>query len=416
MGIIALVGRPNVGKSTLFNRLAGKKLALIDDQPGVTRDYKTAPISVDGLTGTIMDTAGLTDSKTGIEQSMTKQSLRALEMASALVFMVDGASGVTPLDMEFARELRKLQKPVILVANKADRNDARAIQNETHRLGFGDVIPVSASHGHGIEELLDRIVPFLNVQEAVEAKESDDEADEEKALRLAIVGRPNAGKSTLLNALLNEERSLTSDVAGTTRDPVSVEWEYEGRQIRLVDTAGMRRRSRVIEKIEVMAVEETRRIIRLAELVIVVIDATMQFDQQDLIIIQNVFDEGRAMVLVINKWDKIEDKKAAESYIQDILQRALPFVRGIPVITMSATRGGKSLQHLMKAVFEQHKVWNRRINTGKLNRWLEDMIGRNPPPLARGPSKPYSLHYADQSTSADFCIVGNATGRIAGKL
>ena len=408
--VIALVGRPNVGKSSLFNRLAGKKLSIVDDQPGVTRDYKTAPIMINNKDAVLMDTAGLSESSAVLEKAMTAQSLRALQQADVLVFMIDARAGVVPSDNEFASVLRKVNKPIILVANKSDNKDNHEILNDTGRFGFGSPIMLSAAHGRGVDELLTLIEQKIKWPE-IAAEEIDDDLqididvsddddaeeveEEAKSLRLAIVGRPNAGKSTLLNALIGEQRALVSDVAGTTRDPVSVEWEYGDRQLRIVDTAGLRRRSRVVEKVEKMSTDETLRIIRLAELVIMVIDATTPFDQQDLTIIQHVFDEGRAMVLVVNKWDKIVDKKEAEEHIEYILERSLPFVRGIPIITMSAIKGGRALDALLKAVIAQHKIWNKRISTGPLNRWLDMMLARNPPPLAKG--RPNRIRYMTQT-------------------
>lgn len=387
---LAIIGRPNVGKSTLFNRLAGKQLAIVDDVPGVTRDYRSAEAVLAGRRVQLYDTAGLEDDKKdSLFVRMREQTTRALELSDAAVFVVDGRTGVTPLDQSLAGWLRKQKKKIIVVVNKCENNCPPHIRAEVVRLGLGEPLAISASHGDGVLDLTQEILEHL-------PQRTVDDKSEDKPLRLAIVGRPNAGKSTLLNSLLNEQRVMTGAEPGLTRDSIAVDWEYDGQLIRLVDTAGLRRRSRVDSKLEQMAVGDTQRIIRLAEVVIVVMDVQTLFDKQDLQITQQIIDEGRSLVLVVNKWDlvKEKDRKAAIKSIENALVDLFHNAKAVPVIMLSALQGGRELKELMRAVFKVYEVWNRRISTGKLNRWLNAMTENNPPPMAGG--RPLRLRYMTQ--------------------
>jgi GTP-binding protein len=392
---VAVVGRPNVGKSTLFNRLAGKKLALVDDTPGVTRDWRAAPAHLPGLDFTILDTAGLEDRfDDSLEARSRRQTERAIERADAVLFMIDARAGVTPLDRHFAAFLRRTGKPVVLVANKCEGAKRIAGLMEAYELGLGDPVPISAEHGEGLADLAEALyqhAPPADEDEdelaeaaAVEDGALEDEAGApEKAVQLAIVGRPNVGKSTLLNALLGEERVLTGPEAGMTRDAITVEWTWRGRAVRLVDTAGLRRRARVEDKLEKLAVADALRVIRLAQVVVLVLDAEAILDKQDLTIARMVIDEGRALVIAVNKWDAVPDRQAAMRQLRDRIETSLSQVRGVPTVTISALARDR-LDGLMDAVMEAYRVWNRRIPTAELNRWLAGATESHPPPLVDG--------------------------------
>lgn len=375
---VAIIGRPNVGKSTLFNRLVGKKLALVDDTPGVTRDRREGEGSISNLNFRVIDTAGLEERfDDSLEGRMRRQTEIALAEAHVALMLIDAKAGITPLDKHFAGWLRKSETPVILVANKCEGKAGMPGLMESFSLGLGEPIALSAEHGEGMAELFDVLLPF----EKQDAEE--DEEDEEKPLQLAIVGRPNAGKSTLVNHLIGEDRMLTGPEAGVTRDAIAVEWNYEGRAIKLVDTAGLRKKARVQKKLEKLSVADSLRVIRMAEVVVLMVDAEETFEKQDLTIAAHVIEEGRALVIAVNKWDTVKDRQGTLKLIRDRLSISLPQVRGVPVITLSAL-SGRGVEKLIPAVLEVYELWNTRISTARLNRWLEIMLEQHPPPMAKG--------------------------------
>ena len=409
---VAIVGRPNVGKSTLFNRLAGKKLALVDDTPGVTRDWRAAGARVGGLEFEVVDTAGLEEVfDDSLEARMRRQTERAIERADVVLLVIDARAGLTPLDRHFAQWLRKAGTPVVLVANKCEGRAGTPGLLESYELGLGDPVPLSAEHGEGLADLVEALLPFAPPEPedepaapdaplpaAIAGDEGFSDADEEerpeeatRPLNLAIVGRPNVGKSTLLNALIGEERVLTGPEAGMTRDAISVEWQWRDRVVKLVDTAGMRRRARIDDKLEKLAVADTLRVIRLAEVVILVIEAAAGLDRQDLTIARLVLEEGRALVLALNKWDAVTDRDAALRQMRDRLETSLPQARGLATVTVSALNH-QGMEPLLDTVIRTHGLWNRRIGTSKLNGWLHEAIARHPPPLVDG--RRVKLRYA----------------------
>ena len=392
---IAIVGRPNVGKSTLFNRLVGKKLALVDDQPGVTRDRRFGPGHLGDLDFTVVDTAGLEDVFDGsLAARMREQTEEAIRQADVALLLFDARAGVTPLDQHFAKRLRKTKTPILLVANKCESKAAEAGLNEAFRLGLGAPIPISAEHGEGMGALYDVLRAAADRKEAQLQGDAvdpdaelealpDDEAPAPKVLQLAIVGRPNVGKSTLANALLGEERLLTGPEAGITRDAIAVDWDWKGTPIRLIDTAGLRRRARVVEKLERLSGADTDRAVRYAHVVVLVLDSNDMLEKQDLTIARHVIEEGRALVIAANKWDAIEDKNEALKKLKERVEKSLPQVTGIPIVTLSA-RSGRNLDRLMQAVFKIYGEWNKRVPTAQLNRYLEAATVAHPPPLVRG--------------------------------
>jgi len=381
---VAIIGRPNVGKSTLFNRMVGKRLAIVEPSPGVTRDWQEGAAQLGGLDFRLLDTPGLEDASPGtIEAAMRQQAENALAQAQVALLVFDARIGLTPLDEHFASWLRETGIEVILVANKCESAPGKAGAMEGFALGFGDPVMVSAEHGIGMGVLSDvlshALVPFA--EEGVGAE--DDGEEDDAPLRLAIVGRPNVGKSTLVNGLIGHERMTTGPEPGITRDAVPVDWSHSGRDIRLVDTAGLRRRANVTERLEKLSVTETERAIRLAEIVVLVLDATMMLERQDLAIARKVVEEGRALVIAANKWDLIDDPEAALGLLRDRLEKSLPQVKGIATVMLSALTG-RNLDRLMTAVFKTYDLWNKRIPTGALNRWLDDLVYRHPPPSTGG--------------------------------
>ncbi len=377
---VAILGRPNVGKSTLFNRLAGRRLALVDDTPGVTRDRREADAALGDLRFRIIDTAGLEDADAGsLESRMQAQTEQALADASVVLFVIDSRTGITPLDRHFGDWLRRGGRPVILVANKAEGRAGEAGGFEAFELGFGTPVLLSAEHGEGLGDLFDALAPFADE----EGPPVEEERADEKPLQLAIVGRPNVGKSTLVNRLLGEDRLLTGPEAGITRDAIGIDWLWRDREVRLIDTAGMRRKPKVQEKLEKLSVSDTLRAIRFAEVVVLVVDALHPLDRQDLTIARLVEDEGRALVLAINKWDLVADRQKTLADIRDALTSSLPQLSGLSVVTLSGMTGA-GLDKLMPAVLAVHEIWNRRIPTPTLNRWLGEVQERHPPPLVDG--------------------------------
>jgi GTP-binding protein len=377
---VAIVGRPNVGKSTLFNRLVGKRLAIVDDTPG----------SLGRFEFTVFDTPGLDDSTAEtLEAGMQRQTEVALDQADLALFVFDARLGLTNLDRHFAEWLRRRGRPTILIANKSEGRQGDAGFYEAFELGLGEAIAVSAEHGEGLVELEDALAPYF-ADLPVDIEEADDGP---RRIHLAIVGRPNAGKSTLVNALLGEQRVLTSEIAGTTRDAIAIDWTYEGRSFRLIDTAGLRRQSRISAPLERMATTDTLRQIRLAQIVVLMVDANAVLDKQDLTIAKLVIEEGRALVIALNKWDEAVDRGASIQRLKDRLESSLAQVKGIETVAISALKRTK-LDDLMQAIIRAYDLWDTRISTAQLNRFLEGMVEGNPPPLASGRSN--RLRYMTQ--------------------
>lgn len=385
---VAIVGRPNVGKSTMFNRLVGRRHALVDDQPGVTRDIREAPAQLGDLAFTLLDTAGWeTAGGEVLEARMRRFTERAVEASDVVLFLIDARAGVLPLDESFANWLRKRSAKVILVANKCE---GRAGQNglaEAHGLGLGEPIPVSAEHGEGLSDLHEALARHIAPMEEDEDGEKAEADLAKRPMLLTIVGRPNVGKSTLLNRLVGEERVLTGPEAGITRDSIRVEWQWRGRPIRLVDTAGMRRRSRIDKRLEAASVADTLDAIRLADVVVVVLDAGDMLEKQDLAVAGRVIEEGRALVIAVNKTDLLADDQAksnkAWKKLRDRLESSFAQVKDVPIVGFSALTG-RGVERLLPKVFETYDIWNKRITTPILNRWLREMETLHPPPLAKG--------------------------------
>ena len=390
--VVAIVGRPNVGKSTLFNRVVGKRIAIVDPTPGVTRDRREGEARVADLKFLAVDTPGFED-ETGesLEARMQEQTAKAVAGADLALMVIDARAGVTPLDEAFARWLRPMKKPVLLLVNKCEGNKGREGFGEAYKLGFGEPVAISAEHGEGIGELYDGLRAHLEgagstYDDEEEGFEGDIESEPglgDKPLRLAIVGRPNVGKSTLMNALLGEERSLTGPEAGITRDAIAVDWLWQGRKVRLVDTAGLRRKARVDAKLEKLAGADSIRAIRLAQVVVLVLDATMMLEHQDLQIASLAADEGRALIIAVNKWDLIDDPAKAIEKLRDRIETSLPQVKGVRFYRISAQHG-EGLDELIGGAFEAFDHWDTRISTSRLNRWLEHALETNPPPAPHG--------------------------------
>ncbi|WP_441242197.1 ribosome biogenesis GTPase Der [Tardiphaga sp. 768_D3_N2_1] len=398
---IAIIGRPNVGKSTLFNRLVGQKLALVDDTPGVTRDRREGEGKLGDLEFTLVDTAGLDEGPKGsLTARMQEQTETAIALADALFFVIDARMGLTPNDRAFADFARRANKPVLLLANKSEGKHGELGAMESYALGLGDPIQISAEHGEGMGELYDALRVLMPEPEDEPEQFDDDDIIipedeiETRPIRVAIVGRPNAGKSTTINYLLGEERLLTSPEAGTTRDSISVEVNYKGRDFRIFDTAGLRRRSRIEEKLEKLSVADTLRAVRFAEVVVLMMDSQNKFEEQDLRIADLIEREGRALVIAVNKWDLVEKQGGMIGQLRTDADHWLPQVRGVPIVAISGLMG-EGVERLMKAIEDAYAVWNRRIPTAGLNRWFEDAIGNNPPPAVSG--RRLKLNYVTQN-------------------
>jgi GTP-binding protein len=418
---LAIIGRPNVGKSTLFNRLTGKKLALVDDRPGVTRDRREGAAHLADLEFTIIDTAGLEEGADAtLAGRMRAQTEAAIDSADAILFMIDARAGVTPDDKYFADLVRRAGKPVVLVANKAEGKAGGAGVMEAYSLGLGDPAPISAEHGEGLIELYDALRIALpeataepedaeddiSLNALVENDEDGSDVDLSKPLRIAVVGRPNAGKSTLINRLLGEERLLTGPEAGITRDSIGVDFLWRERKMKLFDTAGLRRRARVIDKLEKLAGADALRAVQFSEVVVLLVDATIPFEKQDLTIADIAAREGRALVIALGKWDLVEKRGETLKRLREEAERLLPQVRGCPVVPVSGATGF-GLDELMRAVISAHEVWNRRISTARLNRWLLGAIEETPPPAVSG--RRIKIRYITQAKSRPphFVLFGN---------
>ncbi|MBO9466088.1 ribosome biogenesis GTPase Der [Tropicibacter sp. R15_0] len=406
---LAIVGRPNVGKSTLFNRLVGKRLALVDDQPGVTRDLREGEAKLGDIRFTVIDTAGLeNETDDSLPARMRRLTERAVDMADVCLFLIDARAGILPDDEVFTEILRKRADKVILAANKAEGAAADAGVMEAYALGLGEPLRISAEHGEGMNELYSALLPideeFKERAEAdapeieVEVDEDDPDAPRpitaDKPLQIAVVGRPNAGKSTLINQIIGEDRLLTGPEAGITRDAISVQKEWNGTHMRIFDTAGMRKRAKVQEKVEKLSVSDGIRAVKFAEVVVVLLDAAIPFETQDLKIADLAEREGRAVVVAVNKWDVEDEKQEKLKELKEAFERLLPQLRGAPLVTVSA-RTGRGMERLHAAIMKAHDVWNRRVPTAQLNRWLQTMIERHPPPAPQG--RRIKLRYMTQA-------------------
>ncbi len=421
--IVALIGRPNVGKSTLFNRLVGKKLALVDDRPGVTRDRREGDATLGHLRFKVIDTAGLEEAdKDSLAGRMRAQTETAIAQADVVVFMIDARLGLTPMDQPFAELVRRSGKPVILLANKAEGKKGADGIIDAYSLGLGDPVPFSAEHGEGTADLLEALAPF--VADEPEDEDEDEDEDEQAAwddvagddseetldpnrpLRVTIIGRPNAGKSTLVNRMIGEERLLTGPEAGITRDTISVDWEWRGHKVKLFDTAGMRKRARIEEKLEKLSVADSLRAIRFAEVVVVLLDATIPFEKQDLTLVDLTEREGRAVVIGLNKWDLVADKQGLLAELKEKANHLLAQVRGVPIVPLSGL-AGEGIDRLMQAVFQAYEVWNRRVSTARINRWLEGVLSAHPPPAVAG--RRIKIRYMTQAKARPptFALFGN---------
>jgi GTP-binding protein len=382
---IALIGRPNVGKSTLFNRLTGRKAAIVNDQPGVTRDRRYGQVDLFGPLLNFIDTPGMeAPTDTEIKKGMWDQSVKALAECDLVLFVVDGRLGITPGDESIAMILRKSGKPLCLVVNKCESQHQQLLPiGEVYTLGLGHPVFLSAEHSVGMAELYEALGPHIKAWEEthfVEEPAVEEDPDDLKPLRLAIVGRPNAGKSTLVNKLIREERMLTGETPGLTRDAIEIEWSFEGKPLCLVDTAGLRKRAKVQETLEKLSAQDTLRTIQYAQVVVLMVDANSPLDKQDLQMARHVIDEGRCLVIAVNKWDTVKDPKDLLALIDRRLEQGMGYVRGIPVVCISS-KTGFHLKDLMRQVFSIYDLWRTHIPTGQLNRWLEEATSSHPPPM-----------------------------------
>lgn len=403
---IAIIGRPNVGKSTLFNRLVGQKLALVDDQPGVTRDRREGNGRLGDLEFTLIDTAGLDEGAKGsLTARMQEQTEAAIAAADALMFVIDARAGLTPNDRAFADFARRANKPVLLLANKSEGKYGDAGAMESYALGLGDPIPISAEHGEGLSDLYDALRDLMPAPvyddeddnddpDSFENVDGADEALSTRPIRVAVLGRPNAGKSTLINHLLGEERLLTSPEAGTTRDAIAVDVTWKGREFRVFDTAGLRRRSRIEDKLEKLSVSDALRAVRFAEVVVLMMDAQNRFEEQDLRLADLIEREGRAIVLAVNKWDLMDRAPSQVAKLREDVDHWLPQIKGAPVVAVSGLMG-EGIDRLMGAIEDAYAVWNRRASTSQLNRWFEQAVDTNPPPAVSG--RRLKLNYITQA-------------------
>ncbi|NIJ08859.1 GTP-binding protein [Sphingomonas vulcanisoli] len=403
--VVAIVGRPNVGKSTLFNRLVGKKLALVDDRPGVTRDRREGDATLLGLEFKLIDTAGFEDEDAqSLPGRMRQQTEAAALSADVALYLFDSRAGVTPLDETIAQWLRSLDTVVIPVANKAEGKAGETGIIEAYALGLGDPIPFSAEHGEGLVDLFEALRPHIEREEEYPDEPEDPFAD--GPLKLAIVGRPNAGKSTLVNKMLGEERMITGPEAGITRDSITIDWQWKDRDVRLIDTAGLRRRAKVEDKLERLSAADTRHAVDFAEVVVLLLDATRGLEAQDLRIASDVIEEGRALMIAINKWDVAENPSGLLNGIRGALEEGLAQVKGLPVITVSAFTG-RGIDQLLETAFAIREEWSKRVSTGQLNRWFERALEANPPPAPGG--KRIKLRYITQARTRPptFILFGN---------
>ncbi|MDB5592239.1 ribosome biogenesis GTPase Der [Enterovirga sp.] len=400
MSVVAIVGRPNVGKSTLFNRLVGQKLALVDDRPGVTRDRREGEAQLGNLSFTVIDTAGLEEAEAGsLSERMRWQTEAAIDEADVVLFLMDARAGVIPDDQVFADLVRRSGKAAVVLANKAEGRGGMAGAYDAFSLGLGDPVPISAEHGEGLRDLFDALLPLIG-------DDDGDSGGRDKPLKVAIVGRPNAGKSTLVNRMLGQDRLLVGPEAGITRDTISVEWRWRDQPIRLFDTAGLRKRARVEDKLEKLSVADALRAVRFAEVVVVLLDATIPFEKQDLTIVDLIESEGRALVIGVNKWDLVADRPGLLKELREEATRLLPQVRGVPVVPVSGL-AGEGVDRLMQAVVGAADTWSRRVPTARLNEWLAEALEAHAPPAVSG--RRIKIRYMTQvkARPPHFALFGN---------